>query len=263
MRLINFILEPIRNPTTLQTSESRNNYVERFMDSRAGRILGYVPIILILSLQCQNMYAAAWSAWGVNLFLNVLDFYRSRYNTRIVFPNWLRFTVLISMTVIVILVMTIPFDPLLFGPITISTMAGAVLISMIVGNPFTMQQSAHQVTEEVRKSPKFLQFNNILSGFWLVLFSAMTICVWCSFTLCDATCSNYNTCSIVLGTVIPIAIPVIGFLLTPSVVELLKNSEKKNETNTNNNTNNNGGGSTGQLGPNIPTEKDPLLVAAT
>ena len=50
-----------------------------------------------------------------------------------------------------------------------------VLISMAIGQPFTLQYAREQVPPEVAALPQFHKINHLISGVWAVAFAVMTV----------------------------------------------------------------------------------------
>lgn len=175
------------------------------------------------------MIAAVWSAFGLQCFVMLMDFYRNRYNAAIPFPNILTTAVFLCYIVLVILAyVAAGFTPGLIGPIVVSTMFAAVLLSMIFGHPFTLQHSSHKVDEVTRKSPEFLKFNMALSAFWLLLFGVMMASIWVGYGVFHSDPNSIGY--IILGIVIPVLMPILGFFLTPKVsVWLMGSAVKKHD----------------------------------
>ena len=215
-------------------SEQRHALIEGFLD-RHGRLLTMVPMIVILAVSSTNMLAAVWTAFAVSLFLFLLDFYRSRYNHFVPFPNIVQTSLLASYILCVILfyVLVPPLPSSYIGPIVVTAVTGAMATSLVLMYPFTIQYSAPHVDEETRNSLQFYRFNQIITCFWILLMGSATACVWASLTYPDDSAGQ-----IVLGIVMPIVFPVLGSILTPFVVNFLKSrgkanaSDKKNDEET-------------------------------
>jgi hypothetical protein len=50
-----------------------------------------------------------------------------------------------------------------------------VLISMVIGRPFTLQYAHEQVAPELWKRPQFIRTNYVISGIWALAFAVMVI----------------------------------------------------------------------------------------
>lgn len=217
------LLQPLRDPSVMQTSESRHEWLEALCDTRPMRAANIIPMIVVMAVACKDLIAAVWSAWAITLLVWVLEAYRHRYNPLVVFPNLIGTTSLTVYTLFIILMYTNSgFTPTLVSPVLISALCGVVIVSLCVRRPFTAQHAATRVSEEVRRSDAFLRLNMALTAFWAVLFSIMTVSVWCSYAFFRSDDCATNAGSIVLGTVIPIVLPVLGFAVTPYLVEWLK-----------------------------------------
>jgi hypothetical protein len=63
-----------------------------------------------------------------------------------------------------------------------------------------------------------------MTGYWLILFIIMTGCSWGSYPF-----PKSSTAGFILGTIIPIVIPILGTKLMPNVIEYLKSNSLPHE----------------------------------
>jgi len=203
-------------------SDKRHDTIETCLD-KYGRLLTMIPFIIILAVSSTNMPAAIWSAFGISIALFLLDFYRSRYNHLVIFPNIIQTTLVLAYVLIIILyyVEKPPLASHYVGPIMMSMITGAMIISIVIMFPFTLQYSGPHVDDTVRKSPAFFRLNQILSVFWAVMMGGGTACAWASLKYAANSAGQ-----IVLGIVMPIVFPIAAQLLTPLIVDYLKRNAK-------------------------------------
>jgi hypothetical protein len=205
-------------------SEQRHSLVESWLERR-GRILSMVPMIVIFAVASTNMVAAIWAAFGVELFLILLDFYRSRYNPRVAFPNIISVALMSSYIVCIVLfyVLNPPLQSVYVSPIVLSCVTGAMLLSLVFMYPFTIQNSAHRVDEATRASLLFYRFNQIITVFWLLIMACACGSSWGSLQF-----SVNSAGQIILGIVLPLLFILTGFIATPYLVEYIKSRAPRN-----------------------------------
>ena len=183
-----------------------------------------VPLIVILAVASTDMPAAIWTAFGVQLLLDLLDGYRSRYNNKVPFPGIVPVSLLISYIVCIILyyVLTPPLSSLYIGPIVTSGVTLGMILSVVCMYPFTIQYSAPTVDEKIRKSLVFYRFNQIIAFFWIFMMGCATGCTWGSLQF-----DNGSAGQIVLGNVMPIVFPLLAGFLTPHLVTFLRSKARE------------------------------------
>jgi len=194
------------NPAMVTDSSVRHEWLERIMGSRIGRVLNMVPFILLMALASSNLLAALWSAFGTQMFLLALEWYRSRYNVRVAFPMVLTLTELFGFVLLIILVYSVTGFPWrLVTPILISLLFATVTISLILCKPFSMQYVSKITDEATWRSPEFLKTHMMITGIWEACFGLMALSVWIAYgVFSDSQSAGY----IALGIVIPIVLPV-------------------------------------------------------
>ena len=171
------------------------------------------------------MVAATWSAFGVATFTNFINFYQSRYNPSVVFPFAVDITMAVVYLVLAILTLALPAwnQPgssayLLIGPIVFSALEGVTLGSLMIGYPWTRQQTRGRVSAEVAASPEFHRFNMALTGYFAVIFGIAVILSWVSWALAASLDASAHTAF----TVVIVLIPLLGVLAVPLVVSCIK-----------------------------------------
>lgn len=201
----------------LWSSEGRHEYVDFVVEGRVGSILSCLPFILMIAISQAHASLALWLAFAFCSVSVAFQFYHGTYTPNSPLLYWFNAASWITYLVLGIIYELDPYNPTLIRNVTISSLAVAVTLSMLARSPFTMQYARAKVSEEVAASPDFLKFNMYLSGFWLLLFAVMAACAWGSYPLVNGSAGN-----VILGTVIPILVVVVGFVLSPYVVEYLK-----------------------------------------
>ena len=187
-------------------SELRHSLVEDFLETY-GFLIGLLPFLFMLVIVRYDNLLGLWGAWGASLFLNFLDYYRSRYHPKVLFPIILNVGALLGFTANIVLAYVYPddVDSPYSGPITFSFIFAAGVLSMLFCYPFTFQMTAFLVNEEVRKSKRFLDFNMKLTAFVNAWFTVILICLWLATFLPVDSIAH-----ILLGSIIPlIASPLI------------------------------------------------------
>jgi len=221
-KVLGFIRRAL-DPDMASDQGHRHSLMEDVMESRIGRVLQLVPMILIFAVACSDIFAALWSAFGVQLFLMALHFYRSRYNPRVVFPLALELTAVTSYVLLIVLAYSIAnFACTLVGPIVVSFYWTTVTVSLVICKPFSMQYVSKTVDSATWNSPEFLKIHFFISGVWEACFSIMVVCMWIGYGLFKDTNS---TGYLILNIVIPIVAPVLttlGLSYLRSVMEAEK-----------------------------------------
>jgi hypothetical protein len=214
------LLRPLFAKETLLDQTLRRAWVEDVMESRLGRVINLLPFILVMAISSTNLILALWLAFGFEIFILGLAWYRSRYNPAVPFPLLLSVTQLVTYTVLIIIMYEVPaFTYRLVTPIVVSALFVAAFASIVVCLPFSMQYVANVVDDATWKHPDFKKFMFMISGIWCAVFAVMTICVWIAYALFpDRNSGGY----IALGIVIPIVLPVLCGLVMRSNREMQK-----------------------------------------
>jgi hypothetical protein len=201
----------------LFSTEGRREYVDFVVGGRVGHILSFLPFILMIAISQAQPSLALWLSFGACSLSAAFQFFHATYTPNSPFLYWFTASSWITYLILAIVYELVPYNPTLIRNITISSLVVAVLLSILVRSPFTMQYARAKVSNDVADSPGFLKLNMYLSGFWLLLFAAMAACMWGSYPF-----SNGSTANVILGTVIPILAVIVGFVLSPSVVAYLE-----------------------------------------
>ncbi|KAH9259688.1 hypothetical protein BASA81_002110 [Batrachochytrium salamandrivorans] len=222
-----------KKEAVLNERERRHAVVEQFLQRR-GRLIQCIPLIMMLAVANTNMLAAVWTSFAVSLFINLADYYRTRYNPDAYFPMVLNMSSLCSYIAVVIIFYVRPtFDLRRYvGGIIISFMFLGVLLSLLVGFPMTLQTTSIKVQPPVRGSWPFTLFNIYLTLCVLFGMACMLVCVWCSILFEEGSAGQ-----IVLGIVLPLVLavglalilPVVGPYLRPQALIQLQQEQKQKE----------------------------------
>jgi len=171
-----------------------------------------LPFIFIMALSSTSTLLSLWLAFGFSLGLLILNFYRSRYNARLVFPMAIDVAAFTAYVILIILAYELSgFTYRLVTPIIVSVIFGVMALSMLICKPFTMQFMAKITTDEVWRSPEFFRGHMFVSGLWVCGMALVVVAVWCSYSLCPDT---NGACYIVLSIVVPIIVPLALMLIT-------------------------------------------------
>ncbi|KAH9256150.1 hypothetical protein BASA81_005938 [Batrachochytrium salamandrivorans] len=189
--------------------------------NRQQRMLPFSPFQLTLATQNGSHQISAWVAFSLSLALNLLDLYLyKRYgNPTGYFPSIMNSASLLAYIVILIVMyrMDDRFDSRFVGPIVASFLTCSIMLSMVVGHPYTLESTRRLVEEPTRShSPQFLRFNQYLTAYVLFWFVVMLVLTWCA-TLFDKQSPE----QIVVGIVLPILIPFVIQFTSPPVAKHL------------------------------------------
>lgn len=221
-----------KREAVLTEREKRHAFVEAFLQRR-GRLIQCIPLIMMLAVADTNMLAAVWTSFAVSVFINLMDYYRTRYNPDAYFPMVLNLSALCAYIAIVIIFYVRPtFDLRRYvGGIIISFMFLGVLLPLLVGFPMTLQTTSIKVQPPVRGSWPFTLFNIYLTLCVLFAMACMLVCVWCSILFDQGSAGQIAlgvVMPIVLSVAIAVILPLIGPHLRPAaLVKLQKEQEDK------------------------------------
>mmetsp|Transcript_30619 Transcript_30619/g.49067 ORF Transcript_30619/g.49067 Transcript_30619/m.49067 type:complete len:272 (-) Transcript_30619:198-1013(-) len=212
------------------SSESRHAYMENLFNTVWGKMLTFLPFILIMAIACHHALAATWSAFLVELLVILVSIYRSRYNKFVPAIMFLNGGLCLGFLGQAIAVSVLwgdkrqTYNCSLISPVNTSILFGVTLLSMILCVPFTMQFARAHVPEEVAKSSSFLMGNQIMTGFWLVLFAIMSAATWCAYAFYRNNRRSVEY--IILATVLPIVLVLVGGILTPKLADVVRKQAK-------------------------------------
>jgi len=171
-----------------------------------------LPFIFIMALSSTSTLLSLWLAFGFSLGLLILNFYRSRYNARLVFPMAIDVAAFTAYVILIILAYELSgFTYRLVTPIIVSVIFGVMALSMLICKPFTMQFVAKVTTDEVWRSPEFFRGHMFVAGIWVCGMALVVVAVWVSYALCSDT---NGACYIILSIVVPIVVPLALMLIT-------------------------------------------------
>jgi hypothetical protein len=201
----------------LYSTEGRREYVDFVVCGRVGHILSYLPFILMIAISQAHPSLALWLSFGACSLSAAFQFVHSTYTPNSPFLYWFTASSWATYLILAVVYELDPFNPTLIRNIAISSMVMTVLLSILVRNPFSMQYARAKVSNELANTTGFLMLNMYLSGFWLLLFAVMAACMWGSYPF-----SNGSAANIILGTVIPISVIIVAFVLSPYVAAFLE-----------------------------------------
>ena len=185
---------------------------------------GMVPLIVFFGLAPKDMPAAIWSAFGIQLFLILLDGYRSRYNNKVPFPGIVPVSLLLSYILCIILYYSLvpPLSSAYIAPIVTSGVTLGMLLSLVCMYPFTMQYSAPKVDESMRKSLAFYRSEQRFTLFWIVLMGVATGCTWASLLF-----ESNSTGRMILGMFIPLVFTTLPVDILSSDISQVKGRKRQ------------------------------------
>ncbi len=224
----------------LDSSEGRHETMDAIMESRIGKVIRWLPMILILILANKNEYAAVWSAWGTSLLGLAIGFYRNSYNPMIPRVNILaggskcfffffeipnlnknkNEKVFVGYTSLLIYSYAVKWDYnyRAINPTVLSVLFVTVVFTALIGHSFIEQAGRYRVSPEVAATDGYKKLVNFLTVCWSILFFVVALCAWLGLGLTDPGSTGYT----ILSVVVPITLIVLGALLTPIVAEHLK-----------------------------------------
>ena len=197
-----------------------------------SQILTWVPYILIMVLAGFYETLSISLAFGIAVFLGIFNYKYAKYRPE--FSSWyyLDMALVVSLLGLCIANFMVYIPPTILQGVPSAAMLLAVIISMIIRDPFTKQYAKPHVPSEVFASAEFTKMNDILSGYWLLIFVVINVCQWCSLlfvtsfetsssTSTHPTISNF-TAFLMLGTIIPSAVPIAGIFGMNLLIKYLK-----------------------------------------
>ncbi|HTW32998.1 MAG TPA: hypothetical protein VMD53_00160 [Rhizomicrobium sp.] len=135
-----------------------------------GILLGFAPFIVFALLTGLSVDLALWAALASAFVIGIRDFAQTRLLRVLDMGSVGLFGLLALYTGFIQPGMSIPVVRLVVdgGLMTIA------LVSILIGNPFTLDYAREQVSEEFWHTPLFLRTNYIVAGVWVLAFGAMT-----------------------------------------------------------------------------------------
>lgn len=213
------------------TLDGWKKYIDHLTESRIAGIIQWLPFILIMALQNHKERIAIWTAFGVGCFVALIEYLHSTYKPIYASFYWLTWFNLLTFLGMGIAYEITKFDWQLIGAITVSSLLLAAACSLLVRNPFTMQFARPQLMDKgldaFVESPYFYKMNVFLTLIWLVIFTIMTVCSW----LASLLGSSLGAGELILGTIVPIVLPIAGMLLMPVLGKMWKDRNIPNNAN--------------------------------
>jgi hypothetical protein len=135
-----------------------------------GILLGFAPFIAFALLAGLSIDLALWAALASAFVIGIRDFAQTRLLRVLDMGSIFLFGVLALYTGFIQPSLPIPAVHLIVdGGLMI-----IALVSIMIGNPFTLDYAREQVPEEFWRAPLFLRTNYIIAGVWVLAFGAMT-----------------------------------------------------------------------------------------
>eukprot|EP00808_Paulinella_micropora_P025584 g67911.t1 len=185
----------------LSTPEGRQAY-NNHLTGPVGGLLTWTPFIIILTVGHAHTIVACWAAFGTICLVMLTNLYRSSYDDR-------------------------------FPPVMILN-AGSMLTYLGLGIAYSVDHSITyllispiiartKVSPEVARHPGFMKIQYILTLFWTVIFSLMTLLGWLNFGLYsdepEGTKKGFGQS--LIGTILPILLPILGLRVSPVLLKYL------------------------------------------
>jgi hypothetical protein len=135
-----------------------------------GILLGFAPFIVFAVLTGLSIDLALWAALASSFVIGIRDFAQTRLLRVLDMGSIALFGLLALYTGFIQPSLSVPAIRLIVdGGLT--TIA---LVSILIGNPFTLDYAREQVAEEFWQTPLFLRTNYIIAGVWVLAFGAMS-----------------------------------------------------------------------------------------
>jgi hypothetical protein len=135
-----------------------------------GILLGFAPFIVFALLTGISVDLALWSALSVAFVIGIRDFAQTRLLRVLDMGSVFLFGLLALYTGFVQPSLSIQAVRLVVD----SGLMIIALVSILIGNPFTLDYAREQVPEELWEAPQFLRTNYIVASVWVLAFAAMT-----------------------------------------------------------------------------------------
>jgi hypothetical protein len=196
----------------LSSSSGRHDYVDLLLND-LGNLVMWLPFVIVMAVASTSEEAALWGAFGVMTALIALGVYRHRYAPKYAPVFWLQGGQWIGYLAMACVWEATEFSSTLISPISVTVLLVTCMASMVVCQPFTLQFARLKVDDKTAASPVFLTFNYILTSFWLVIFVITVTCSWVAWALHDNKRDWLSpTGYLILGTIVPMALPIFGGL---------------------------------------------------
>jgi hypothetical protein len=135
-----------------------------------GILLGFAPFIVFALLTSISTDLALWAALAAAFAIGIRDFAHTRLLRVLDVGSMILFGMLALYTGFIQPSLTIQAVRLIVD----GGLFSIALVSLLVGNPFTLDYAREQVAKEVWQAPPFLRTNYIVAGVWTLAFAAMT-----------------------------------------------------------------------------------------
>jgi hypothetical protein len=135
-----------------------------------GILLGFAPFIVFAMLNGISVDLALWAALAAAFAIAIRDFAHTQLLRVLDVGSTALFGLLAVYAGFIQPGISVQAVRLVVdgGLLTIA------FVSIVVGNPFTLQYAREQVPQELWRAPFFLRTNYILAGVWVLAFAAMT-----------------------------------------------------------------------------------------
>jgi len=193
--------------------------------------IGWVPLILMMALPKYAGYAVGYAcALGWSFLLLGYQYYCYRTGSIKIFPKILDIGMsCISFCLLITEVSAHPgdyFHYFIAGILVNSALSGIVLISILIGNPFTLQFAKETIPQDKWNNPQVLLACNATAVLWLGIFILTVISQIIPLAM---GVSVDSTIELVFGTIGPIAIIVVGFKLSDELLKFFKEKQKEKQ----------------------------------
>ena len=135
-----------------------------------GILLGFAPFIVFALLTGLSIDLALWAALASAFVIAIRDFAHTRLLRVLDMGSVALFGLLALYTGFIQPSLSIAGVRLIVD----GGLMAIALVSILIGNPFTLDYAREQVPEEFWQTPLFLRTNYIIASVWVLAFGAMT-----------------------------------------------------------------------------------------
>ena len=135
-----------------------------------GILLGFAPFIVFAILTGLSIDLALWAALASAFVIAIRDFAHTRLLRVLDMGSVALFGLLALYTGFIQPGLSVPGVRLIVD----GGLMAIALVSILIGNPFTLDYAREQVPEEFWHTPLFLRTNYIIASVWVLAFGAMT-----------------------------------------------------------------------------------------
>ncbi len=211
--------------SAMEDQDERRPAIECICEGKLGKLINFFPFIFVMGFSNTHPQAALWVSTAISILVMGVNYYRSTYNVKVPALSVLDLTQSVTLLTQAIVHACIDYDKNVIGAITVSAIAGVMVLSLLVCRPFTLQFSVPMVSETIAKSRSFMLVNYAITMYWAIILSVVTACSWVSYLCIDRD----DAWRSVLSTWIPTCLPIVAALGQPMFIAYLKSRAKQGQ----------------------------------